>query len=80
MSIGLPETITQEFFDIVEYGKLQRDWYTEIFSLFKKMNSAQGQLDGTKPTSPPIPALPDNDYVALVHSPKHLRKTDIREQ
>lgn len=78
-SIGLPETIAQEFYDIVEYGSLQHDWHTELFSLFKKMNSDQGQLAGTQPPSPPIPALPDKDYVGTYVSKFYGPATIKRE-
>jgi CubicO group peptidase (beta-lactamase class C family) len=61
--MGLPETLAQEFFDIVEYGSVQRDWYSEIFGLFHAMDLAQGKLAGINPPSPPVPAPPENDYV-----------------
>jgi CubicO group peptidase (beta-lactamase class C family) len=54
--IGVPETLTAQFFDLVQFGSLQRDWvklYGDAFAAFSK---PEGSLVGVAPPASPLPA------------------------
>ncbi|WP_406814234.1 serine hydrolase [Mycobacterium sp. M23085] len=59
---GIPETLTAEFMDLVQYGQIREDWG----SLYKKaigwLNNPLGSLVGKQPPAHPAPARPLSDY------------------
>ena len=59
---GIPETLTAEFMDLVQYGQIREDWA----SLYKKaigwLNNPLGSLVGRQPPANPAPARPLGDY------------------
>ncbi len=68
--IGVPETLTAEFADLVQFGQVREDWRTLYAHAFEGMDRPFGELAG-KPapaTSPPPRSLPSyvgtyaNDY------------------
>lgn len=59
---GIPETLTAQFMDLVEYGQIREDWG----ALYKKaigwLNNPEGALVGRRPPANPAPARPLGDY------------------
>lgn len=59
---GIPETLTAEFMDLVQYGQIREDWG----ALYKKaigwLNNPVGSLVGRQPPAHPAPARPLGDY------------------
>lgn len=54
--MGVPESIAKSFFDIVEFGKVQRDWYAAYAPLIAQAMANRGELVGKKPPEYPAPA------------------------
>jgi CubicO group peptidase (beta-lactamase class C family) len=54
--MGVPESIAKMFFDKVEFGAVQRDWFAAYSGLFKQALAPSGELIGKSP--PPHPAPP----------------------
>jgi CubicO group peptidase (beta-lactamase class C family) len=63
MPVGVPESIAASFFDIVEFGKVQRDWYAAYGSLFAHLFVNPSPLAGKKPPSNPKPPRLFSGYV-----------------
>ena len=61
--MGVPETIAMQFYDVVEFGKVQRDWPSLLFSAFKELMAPTGDLVGKTPPAHPQAALPLDSYV-----------------
>lgn len=62
--IGVPETLVAEFFDLVEAGAIQRDWY----ELFRNAlaEGPSGSLVGVPPPADPVrPARPLSGYAGV---------------
>src|ERR1700758_5562648 len=47
--IGVPETLTAEFVDLVQYGKIREDWATLYRQAMGSMNNPEGSLVGKQP-------------------------------
>jgi CubicO group peptidase (beta-lactamase class C family) len=62
---GIPETVTAQFMDLVQYGQLREDWG----ALYKKeiafINNPEGSLVGKQPPDNPVPARALSDYVGV---------------
>ncbi|WP_448950970.1 serine hydrolase [Labrys neptuniae] len=57
--VGAPEAVAASFMDIVQYGEITRDWYTEIKPHFMPFYTPVGDLAGkTKPVNPAKPHAP----------------------
>ncbi|WP_328403940.1 serine hydrolase [Nocardia sp. NBC_00403] len=54
--IGVPETLTAEFADLVQYGKVREDWRALYQHVFAGMAEPEGELVGKQ--SPANPAAP----------------------
>jgi CubicO group peptidase (beta-lactamase class C family) len=63
MPVGVPESIAASFFDIVEFGKVQRDWYAAYGPLFAHLFVNPSPLAGKKPPSNPKPPRLFSGYV-----------------
>jgi CubicO group peptidase (beta-lactamase class C family) len=67
---GVPETLTAEFADLVQFGKVREDWRGLYGKAFAAMAAPEGSLAGQTPPADPAPAPPvqavvgtyDNDY------------------
>ena len=67
---GVPEALTAEFADLVQFGEVREDWYKLYSDIFKQMEQPTGSLVGQKPPANPAPATPlasflgtyNNDY------------------
>lgn len=60
---GVPETLTAEFADLVEFGRVQRDWRTLYAGAFAGMTTPFGELAGQQPPADPTPAQPLSAYL-----------------
>jgi len=66
--IGVPETLTAEFMDLVQYGQIREDWATLYNRAIAPTNNAQGSLVGKKPPANPAPARPLTEYAGVYAS------------
>ncbi|MCV7419183.1 serine hydrolase [Mycobacterium yunnanensis] len=55
---GVPETLTAEFADLVQFGEVREDWRTLYGQAFAAMEQPEGSLAGQKPPTAPAPAPP----------------------
>ncbi|MGH3553472.1 MAG: serine hydrolase [Mycobacterium sp.] len=61
--IGVPETLTAEFIDLVQYGQVREDWAGLYKQAFTSMDKPEGSLVGKQPAANPAPARPLSAYV-----------------
>lgn len=60
---GVPETLTAEFLDLVQYGEVREDWAALYKKAFASMDAPIGSLVGKQPPADPAPAQPLRAYV-----------------
>jgi CubicO group peptidase (beta-lactamase class C family) len=60
---GVPETLTAQFVDLVQYGQVREDWAALYKNAIASINNPQGSLVGKQPPDNPVPARPLSDYV-----------------
>ncbi len=60
---GVPEALTAEFADLVQFGEVREDWYGLYRDAFAKMERPVGSLVGKKPPAAPAPPAPLSNYV-----------------
>ena len=60
---GVPETLTAEFADLVQFGEVREDWYTPYHAAFVQMEQPVGSLVGQQPPANPAPPAPLASYV-----------------
>ena len=60
---GVPETLTAEFADLVQFGKVRQDWRKLYQDAFAAMGAPVGQLVGKAPPVNPAPPAPLPSYV-----------------
>jgi CubicO group peptidase (beta-lactamase class C family) len=65
---GVPETLTAEFADLVQFGEVREDWYKLYGDIFKQMEQPTGSLVGQKPPANPAPAAPLASYVGTYNN------------
>ena len=53
---GIPETLTAEFADLVQFGEVREDWRGLYEKAFAPMGEPEGSLVGKKPPAKPRPA------------------------
>ncbi|MBH0780146.1 serine hydrolase [Nocardia bovistercoris] len=56
--IGVPETLTAEFADLVQYGKVREDWRALYRAAFASMDDPEGALVAVTPPTAPAPPKP----------------------
>lgn len=61
--MGIPETLTAEFADLVQFGKVREDWRKLYGDAFAAMDAPVGSLVGKTPPAHPAPAAPPQTYV-----------------
>jgi CubicO group peptidase (beta-lactamase class C family) len=68
---GIPEGMTQSFFELLLKGELTKDWITLGNQMFEEMvkNSYCYNTDYSKPPTPVSPALPAEAYVGTYQNP-----------
>ncbi|OBJ35224.1 serine hydrolase [Mycobacterium colombiense] len=59
---GIPETLTAEFMDLVQYGQIREDWGPLYKKAIGWLNNPVGSLVGKQPPANPAPARPLGDY------------------
>jgi hypothetical protein len=55
---GVPETLTAEFGDLVQFGEVREDWRKLYAAAFAPMEQPSGVLVGKSPPDKPAPARP----------------------
>ncbi|MEE6175023.1 serine hydrolase [Mycobacterium sp. 050134] len=60
--IGVPEALTAEFMDLVQYGEIREDWGGLYKQAMSWMNNPEGSLVGKQPPTNPAAARPLNTY------------------
>ncbi|MGO9509865.1 MAG: serine hydrolase [Mycobacterium sp.] len=60
---GIPETLTGQFMDLVQYGQVREDWGALYKKAIAPTNNPEGSLLGKQPPANPAPARPLTDYV-----------------
>ena len=55
---GIPETLTAEFADLVQFGEVRQDWRKLYADAFADMDKPFGALAGKTPPANPVPAKP----------------------
>ncbi|CAB3751896.1 serine hydrolase [Paraburkholderia humisilvae] len=66
--IGVPETITAQFFDLVQFGSIQRDWAALYAAALLPMLKPEGSLVGARPPAAPLPARALSTYIGTYHN------------
>jgi CubicO group peptidase (beta-lactamase class C family) len=66
--LGVPETLTAQFFDIVQFGSIQRDWFAAYSEAFADLNKPAGSLVGVKPPAAPLPARALSAYTGTYNN------------
>lgn len=60
---GIPETLTAEFADLVQFGEVREDWRKLYAHAFADMDKPFGALAGKTPPANPSPAKPPASYL-----------------
>jgi CubicO group peptidase (beta-lactamase class C family) len=61
--IGVPETLTAEFADLVQFGEIKQDWKALYQKAFEQIDAPVGSLVGQQPPADPEPAAPLASYL-----------------
>ncbi|MGV9800127.1 serine hydrolase [Mycobacterium sp. NPDC003449] len=62
---GIPETLTAEFADLVQFGEIREDWRTLYADAFASMDAPEGELVGRQPPADPAAAKPLSSYTGV---------------
>jgi CubicO group peptidase (beta-lactamase class C family) len=65
---GVPESLTAEFADLVQFGEVREDWYKLYGDIFKQMEQPTGSLVGQQPPANPAPSAPLVSYVGTYNN------------
>jgi CubicO group peptidase (beta-lactamase class C family) len=65
---GVPEALTAQFADLVQFGEIREDWYTLYQRLLAPTEKPVGSLVGKQPPANPAPAAPLSTYVGTYHN------------
>ncbi|MHA3019476.1 serine hydrolase [Mycobacterium sp. BMJ-28] len=60
--VGVPEALTAEFADLVQFGEVREDWYGLYNHALSALSDPVGSLVGQKPPAHPAPAQPLPGY------------------
>lgn len=60
---GVPEALTAQFADLVQFGEVREDWYQLYQGLLTPLEKPVGSLVGQKPPTNPAPSKPRASYV-----------------
>jgi CubicO group peptidase (beta-lactamase class C family) len=74
--VGAPETLAAEFSDLVQFGKIERDWLAAYGPRLLAVNRPEGSLIGKERPSSPAPAARLSDYVGT-YSSDYFGKLEI---
>jgi hypothetical protein len=65
---GVPEALTAQFADLVQFGEVREDWLKLYQGLMAPMEAPMGSLVGQKPPANPAPAAPLASYVGTYNN------------
>jgi CubicO group peptidase (beta-lactamase class C family) len=65
---GIPETLTAEFADLVQFGAVREDWRKLYGDAFAEMDARVGSLVGKTPPASPAPPAPLQSYVGAYNN------------
>ncbi|WP_156662783.1 serine hydrolase [Mycobacterium sp. 1274761.0] len=65
---GVPEALTAQFADLVQFGEVREDWFGLYNRLLAPMEKPVGSLVGQKPPANPAPSAPRSSYVGTYHN------------
>jgi CubicO group peptidase (beta-lactamase class C family) len=68
MPIGVPESVTAYFMDLVIGGQIENDWFSLYTQVIAPEYVDMSELAGKKPPSHPAPAQPDSFYTGTYYS------------
>ncbi|MEV6222451.1 serine hydrolase domain-containing protein [Nocardia fluminea] len=78
--LGIPETLTAEFADLVQFGEVREDWRGLYREAFAAMNDPEGDLSGKPAPANPAPAQPlpayEGSYDSAYWGPAEIVATD----
>ena len=60
---GVPEALTAQFADLVQFGEIREDWYELYRQAMMPMSDPVGSLVGARPPANPAPAQPLPGYL-----------------
>lgn len=66
---GVPETLTAEFSDLVQFGEVREDWRKLYAAAFAEMDVPAGELAGKTPPADPAPPRPLAGYTGSYANP-----------
>jgi hypothetical protein len=66
---GVPETLTAEFADLVQFGEVRTNWFELYNGAYVAMEKPVGSLSGQQPPAAPAPPAPLSDYVGEYANP-----------
>lgn len=69
--IGVPEILSAQFFDLVEYGAIQRDYAGLSEPFFAGLNAPEGSLVGVARPASPAPSQPLSAYAGTYRNDYH---------
>lgn len=67
--VGVTETIGLAFLDLVQFGRITRDWYALINPYFEHMMEPEGSLAGKEPPADASAAGPADSYAGTYANP-----------
>lgn len=77
---GVPETLTAQFADLVQFGEIREDWWELYHGAFVEMEKPVGSLVGARPPAQPAAPAPLASYVGQYSNsfwgPARVRETD----
>lgn len=65
---GVPEALTAQFGDLVQFGEVREDWYALYNAVFVQMEKPVGSLVGHQPLVHPAPAALPSSYAGSYHN------------
>ena len=69
--IGVAETLNAQFFDLVQFGSIQRDWGTIFANGLASVITPEGSLVGVSPPAAPLPARALSAYTGTYRNDYH---------
>ncbi|MGV0577519.1 serine hydrolase [Mycolicibacterium elephantis] len=65
---GVPEALTAEFADLVQFGEVREDWYRLYTEAIGELKEPEGSLVGKQAPADPALAAPPASYVGTYHN------------
>ncbi len=66
---GVPEALTAEFADLVQFGEVRENWYELYRGAYADMDEPEGELVGKTPPADPAPSAPPADLAGTYDNP-----------